>query len=571
VFARIFRLLLCVLAFAPCAPAAAHPKPSQLIEMKDRMCFAVAQGGTDLAATEIARLGYRCDARPTDYHDGWLWFRFDGPELRELQAPWHVMIDQTRFERIRVLFVHADGATTEDDVRSGDADGHWAVGGFLVVDAPRHAAPVVSVHVGIDRLVNERTMRKIRAVSGQEYERTQHRWIALVCLFAGVVGASLAYTAFLYAGLRHAFLRQYALWCLAVLAYGLGWSNLLFHAAPGLAGSWGVRLNLYTAGAATLFAGLFLASFLEQDALPRRMRRLLVATSWASLALAILASFDGIGAGYAFVLDRALNVVVAFGMALVLACVAVAWRRGSRSVRFYAIAWSPALLAFLLRMARNFHLVAHADWIDMCLFGATIIETMLLSAAISDRFRKLEFECNSARAESAELSRIADTDMLTGIYNRRGFVSRTERIMASGGTPALVLIDIDRFKSINDRYGHDGGDEVLRAVGAVLATLPEPGHVVGRLGGEEFGILSAGGDGGPLAIAERIQRELGELSFGFGETLRVGVSIGVAPAAAGETFVSLYRRTDEALYEAKHGGRGCIVEAAPARSVRRAA
>jgi diguanylate cyclase (GGDEF)-like protein len=559
---RFLQLLLPAVLLILCVPAAAHVEPARLIELKERMCHARSNADAVLPAQEVRRLVYSCVSDPEDYQGGWLWLRADQDDVRHLPEGWRLLIDQTRFKAMRTIFVYADGRIVEHYFRSGHAEGHWAVGGFLRTDVPARAVPVTEVYLGVERLVNLATMRKVRVVSEAEFARTQTLWVALASAFAGVVVASLAYTSFLYTGLRHAFLRQYAFWCLAVLAYGLSWSNLIFYVAPALAGSWGVRLNLFTAGAATLFAALFLKSFLEPRALPRGLQRLLVATGWASLIAAVLAAFDQLGAGYAYVADRVLNAIVAFGVVLVIACITVAARRGSRSVRFYALAWSPTLAAFVLRMLRNFHLIPHADWIDMSLFGATVIETMLLSLAISDRFRKLEAERNSARAERAEFSRLAEIDVLTGIYNRRGFVARAEELIAKAKPVGLILIDADHFKSINDRFGHDSGDQVLAAIGRALAPLSGPGRVVGRLGGEEFGVVALPAGESLASLAERLRRELGQLSFTFGgKDVRISVSVGVADPGRPASFIELYRSADLALYDAKAGGRDRVVMA----------
>lgn len=110
------------------------------------------------------------------------------------------------------------------------------------------------VYLGVHRLVDYGTMRKIRAVPDAAFDRSQTLWVALVAGFAGIVCATLILTLFLYAGLRQGFLRQHALWSVAILAYGLCWSNLIFAVFPSLAGSWGVRLNLWTASASAMFA-----------------------------------------------------------------------------------------------------------------------------------------------------------------------------------------------------------------------------------------------------------------------------------------------------------------------------
>lgn len=148
----------------------------------------------------------------------------------------------------------------------------------------------------------------------------------------------------------------------------------------------------------------------------------------------------------------------------------------------------------------------------------------------------------------------AQTDPLTGLLNRRGFQARTENLPRG----ALLLIDIDRFKSINDTLGHDMGDEVLSDVAQVLKDSVRTSDIVGRHGGEEFIIylpkaeLHAASD-----IAERIRRSVAEQVHAGPRV--VTVSIGVALSTRSTSLPDLIQRADEAIYKAKRGGRNKVV------------
>lgn len=554
VFPRLLKFVGVALLLAVGVPVHAQPNPAQTIDLKDGMCSAVT--AHDLPAAAVARLNFDCARAPQSYQDRWLWLSTSAPELRRLSSPWHLLVDQTRFASMRLIVVRADGTITEQRFASGQAQDHWGPGGFLTFEAG--AAPPQRIYLGVEGLVNVDTMRKVRAVTDDAFDRTQIAWVALIALFTGVVGASLAYTSFLYAGLRYPFLSRYGIWSLAILAHGLCWSNMIFYAAPGLAGAWGVRLNLVTAGTAALLGTLFMTAYIEREALPARLRTFLLGTGWLTLAGSIAAAFDPLSPGFAYVADRVANASMAVGTATVLVSLVIAWRRGSRAARFYALAWVPALTVFVIRALRNFYVVPHADWMDMALFVASIVQAVLLSAAISDRFRELERERNRAEAEGAEYRRLADLDPLTGIKNRRGFVARAERLLAAAGTVpvGLLVFDIDRFKRINDVYGHDAGDQVLEAIGRVLAPLSAADTAVARLGGEEFGVMIARPGTELTALAEELRGRISELRFAFGgEEVQVTTSIGVACADRDMPFVELYREADRALYRAKSAGR----------------
>ena len=169
-------------------------------------------------------------------------------------------------------------------------------------------------------------------------------------------------------------------------------------------------------------------------------------------------------------------------------------------------------------------------------------------------------------ALARELRRLAATDDLTKLPNRRHFLEQANAALQSAAAAdervAVIMLDVDRFKGINDRFGHGAGDTVLRAIGARLAETVRGQDLVGRLGGEEFGALILGADAGmATAVAERMRAAVEEAAVFVpgGPTLRVTISAGVCARQASDCgLLDLLERADAALYEAKHGGRNCV-------------
>jgi diguanylate cyclase (GGDEF)-like protein len=159
-----------------------------------------------------------------------------------------------------------------------------------------------------------------------------------------------------------------------------------------------------------------------------------------------------------------------------------------------------------------------------------------------------------------ELIRLARIDPLTGVFNRRAFFEKAERSRGSAPPLAAIMFDVDHFKRINDTYGHDVGDRVLRAIGAEIVNRD---GIVGRLGGEEFAIL-LGCDSLEAAAeqAEMLRLRVAELSFdASGGKLSVTCSLGVALGRPGESIDALLKRADAALYHAKQSGRDRVAVA----------
>jgi two-component system, cell cycle response regulator len=162
-----------------------------------------------------------------------------------------------------------------------------------------------------------------------------------------------------------------------------------------------------------------------------------------------------------------------------------------------------------------------------------------------------------------ELIRLATTDPLTGVHNRRAFFERAEQAClraANGAALSAIMFDVDHFKTINDRYGHDVGDEALRAItrAAMIGNA-----TLGRLGGEEFAILLEN-TALPEAVAltEHLRKKLAALRFAAAAKLMtLTCSFGVSEWRHGDTIDSLLKRADAALYEAKNGGRNRVVAA----------
>jgi two-component system cell cycle response regulator len=166
------------------------------------------------------------------------------------------------------------------------------------------------------------------------------------------------------------------------------------------------------------------------------------------------------------------------------------------------------------------------------------------------------------RRRTAELDRMSRTDHLTDLFNRRHLDESLQAMIASSRRHTLpvsvLLVDVDHFKQVNDRYGHEAGDIVLQAVAASLLDAVRLEDVLGRWGGEEFLVLAPFTDtGGALTLAERLRTGVAAASIPTpAGDVQVTISIGGATAVAPGTAVDVVlRAADEQLYAAKEAGR----------------
>lgn len=171
---------------------------------------------------------------------------------------------------------------------------------------------------------------------------------------------------------------------------------------------------------------------------------------------------------------------------------------------------------------------------------------------------------DQVQQQQQQLRELATTDELTKLYNRHYLNDAGEQAISNAKRHkhplGLLMIDLDHFKSINDDHGHDKGDEVLSAVGGLLKSMSRQGDIAARFGGEELVLLlSHCAREDVLKKAEQFRSDLEALQPG---ELRVTASVGVAMLNEDMDFKALFKQADEAVYEAKAGGRNCVVLAA---------
>jgi len=210
-------------------------------------------------------------------------------------------------------------------------------------------------------------------------------------------------------------------------------------------------------------------------------------------------------------------------------------------------------------------------------FGSLVIRGSALDADQVETARALVAHAAVA-LENARLHRLveeqAHVDALTGLANRRSLeetlTSELARARRLDGELCLVLADLDRFKEVNDRFGHPAGDEVLRSFAHTLAGAVREGDIAGRWGGEEFALILVGvGVAGGLELAERARRLIcaRPVLTVRGGPITVAASFGVAACTGGADIDELIAAADSALYAAKRAGRNRVVGGATIQAV----
>jgi diguanylate cyclase len=182
-----------------------------------------------------------------------------------------------------------------------------------------------------------------------------------------------------------------------------------------------------------------------------------------------------------------------------------------------------------------------------------VIHTLAVSLGTFRLIRKVQ-------GQNQRLDALSRIDALTGLANRRhwqdGAATLLQAYHAYGRPAALLLLDIDEFKTINDEHGHIAGDDVLCSIADLIRRSVGPAARTGRLGGDEFAIALPGTQADAAALAERLRQGVEALRLAQAPTLRCSASIGLAAASAAESDLRAWIETaDRTLYRAKREGR----------------
>lgn len=422
---------------------------------------------------------------------------------------------------------------------------------------------------------------------------------ALLSVYFGMLLALALYNLLLWISLRdHAYL-TYVLFAASMAVGQLSFNGL---GNQFLWPEWPVWGNFaFTVGfAATgLFGALFTRGFLHTRRSVPRLDGVVIGLA-AMFALSMLAPLV-----VPYRLAAILTSITGVSFALVAVLAGVrCWRNGQPGAPTFLLAWTLLLIGVAVVGLRNLDLLPTTFISSYAMQIGSALEMLLLSFALADRINGLRREKDAAQGEALatkqqlvgalqrseaslerrvaerteelesanarlreserQLQAQAHTDPLTGLANRLLLDARLLQSMQqarrSHGQIAVLLVDLDNFKPINDSYGHAIGDEVLRLVADKLRAAVREVDTVARLGGDEFVIVLHGI--GDVADAERVaQKIIADLDQPMrilGLPLEVGACVGIAPFSTGElTTTELVRRADQAMYAAKEAGRGC--------------
>jgi diguanylate cyclase (GGDEF)-like protein len=371
-------------------------------------------------------------------------------------------------------------------------------------------------------------------------------------LLGGLLIALLGYNFLLYTVMRHRFLVYYCLTSLSMISFGWFWSGAVFLVFPNFTTLDQITGNFLSVSCIMLLAPWFLGSFVEAGTIPDRLLRGLKGLAAVPLLSSLFRCVQP-NTAWKIVDQITYGSMILLILGLIAASL-IAWKQGSKAIKLYLLAWTAPMLMTLLRTIWGLGFTTQDSVLfDTAPFTSMAFEAVVSATGIVLRIKALQTEHDRALESEGQMRILAETDPMTGLLNRRAFL---ERARLGDHAKRLILADIDRFKAINDSFGHEVGDQVICAVAEALRANSPDGALVGRMGGEEFAVLVPADAAGELAYRLREAVENPSLKGGPPVTISAGVSEGLV---GDETdWRLLYIAADEALFEAKRGGRNRV-------------
>jgi diguanylate cyclase (GGDEF)-like protein len=352
-----------------------------------------------------------------------------------------------------------------------------------------------------------------------------------------------------------------ATWNIAKQCQAVGWL-LLYFTASGLV----PEMVAIVVGYPVLLTGVALESGALWELAGRSAWRRI---TYTSLALAIAGFLACHAVGLPGLRVVAASLILGAGYLSGAAALAMGWRGGSMLRRFLVLAAVPLALLVGARGVLALTMPGGVGWLSDAMLQHLSTTALYLLMLLSG----FGYLLLTREQMQAELERLATIDPLTNVPNRRGLFEKLAPWMALARRPgqptALVLIDLDLFKRVNDSYGHPAGDAVVREVIEVCKKQLRDSDQLGRLVGVEFAVLlPRTGMAEALLVAERIRAAIAGSAIKTERAMiSMTASLGVTTIRADDSTVSLFKRADEALQQAKQQGRNRVVEAPPAPAV----
>lgn len=555
---RIFAILLAFICL--CGPASAG------VRLADDLC--TYSTGLDGQISDVVAASGRfdCSNDKYDFSGSKLWIKIPFKADSIQPGPVEVQGDNNGLSSMALHSLLTDGTiksayfSEQEVIDSWRPKGHYG----LPVPGSEDAATrsqIETVYISLDNPRVASSITLVQLTSKKTWDDLKLPLSAMFALLCGMAIMPFFYNVFFYGALRHSFMLWHSVMIMGTVVYTFSSSGLIFLVFPETSLTTKFLLNYWTLALAIAASGFFLDRFLEPGKIAPWLRSVLLLS--ATLPVFVTAYVFQTIDGYDTNIRNYYHASFVPYLFVVLFTMGHALRRGSKAIWFQIAAWTPIILLSADRIARGMDLYIGIPELDYGLYFALVLETIILAFGVANRILQLRRMHENTLRKQVELTLLAETDGLTAIGNRRALEKAFRINLNQRRYGHLAILDIDYFKRVNDLYGHEVGDDVLRIVGKELTDVP---HFSARIGGEEFALLltSEGRENrkmNPAAQMTKICEKLIKAVHHQVPVIKqpVTFSVGVATIPKRTSLRAVMSVADKRLYNAKNNGRNQVV------------
>lgn len=405
--------------------------------------------------------------------------------------------------------------------------------------------------------------RDISLVSASE-AFTEHLRLAITYAFIiGILLTPVVLSVVLYPILRYRFMLFHFGVMICSIGYGLSWAGFVQLLPVDITTVQKSTFNHVIIAVAFMFACLLTRELCGRKTLGQfYSNALLLAGAFVVIQATILMAFAPRLSHYGTVIHHSAFLLP---LLVILASLIHGSLRGILICQLQLLAWSPMMVYIAGRIAQGTGVIDDATILNTGLYPSLVTEAILTTFIVGFRIYTLREERDTALKQKRIFSDLANEDTLTGALNRRAFLAAFGAEIKKLNDPSvlsLLVIDIDHFKTINDRFGHTVGDSVLRELVSLLQAHCRHGDTCARFGGEEFCLLlSTPTQDAADRCAERLREAVASTPFSVAGQVTVSIGIATVERAPDTCFDVCFAHADKALYQAKNGGRNRVARA----------
>ena len=535
---------------------------SGTVSVSTNACFAGFDEPRPVEAVMADPGAFNCRSGIAEKIDGrQFWVRIDRSRFPLRGDRLNLEVDSTPAQGWTVAYRDGQGAVHSRTLTTRDVYRNWTAGTRASIPLDLQESRAAIVYVGVSDPWSRASFNAIHMTTRDRADRDRMVRMIPFAIFAGIALVPILYSSMLFLAVRYRFMLYHALSAACLLAYTVSSSSLLLFFVPET-GPWVRTLLSYGSLAVGIgFACYFSVEFIERQCMTDMVARITRFCGHLMFANALF--IVTLGPSLPFLARYIYHAVYLFPIAGLVILLVSTIRRGSTAAWFVLGGWLLTSLSAGERILRGLDIYVLPPEADFSLYVGFAFEVMVSACGVALRMFALRRDRDIARSQERVMQKKAETDGLTGLGNRHRF----DRDVAGLTRGALILVDLDHFKAINDTHGHQAGDDALHALGRLMAGCESPpwNATAYRVGGEEFALLlPMAQPAQAAAFAERlrrlIERDLASAIPQARQSITASIGVAMSDPALSE---DAYARADRALYRSKNEGRNRVTVAGP--------